>query len=293
MYNESICLRCNVSAASYKFDKNKCVVSGCETHSDSGYDNHYDSGYDNYSNNYYYHSYAIMGYTYNESKCSDTGCETHRDSGCETHSNSGYDDYSNCTNACYVQWTYGNYGNDSAPNRGSPYSVSWGASWSGDALIGTYIADSESGIKELRDKIKSIADNKGRNKVSDSLVTTTNSSSGNATFDAGEKIEDIQFLSLRNTLENLFQDLKQSSSSIPIRAEGDRILKSDFTIMKQKVDELAGSTISYANCNHSGYSNNSGYNNTGAPNSSYVDSSVCTQYSNAASYTNHKDVRYS
>lgn len=312
MYNETICFRCNVSAASYTYVKNRCINTGCSTHNDSGYNNHYDSGYNNhydsgcghyvggtykdYSGSYGDGYYGDTTYSVCGDYCSthsDSGCSTHSDSGYSNHSDSGYSDYKNCTNSCLVQWTYGNYGNDSAPNKGNAYSFSWSASnWNGNALVPEYIKDSESAMIELRNNIAHLVANKGRNKVSGDLVTTTNAQSGNATFDAGDIVDDLQYMSLRNTLDNLYQDLKQASSGLVTVSLGTLAKKVDIESIKQKITTLAGDTITYSNCNNSNYSNNSGYNNTGAPNSSYVDAGVCNQYKNGAAYTNYSDVRY-
>lgn len=295
-YAETICLRCTVVAASYTFIRNACVNDGSPGECyDYGCNDCSDHGYNNYSDYLIYANYTDgEEYYCGEVVCYDMGCYDYENYYCSDYTDDYYyTDYNDCTDACYVKWTYDNYGNESAPNTGAPLSGFAWTTFTSDIASGSYVADAENKIKELRDKIHTLVDNKGRNKVSDADVTTTNSKSGDATFGSGMPVDDLQYTSLRSTLEALYQDLKQTSAGTSAVSSGNSLDEAAINLLRTKVTELANATITYSNCNHSGYSNNSGYNNTGAPNSSYVDSSVCSQYKDSGTYKDNYEYRYS
>ncbi len=159
------------------------------------------------------------------------------------HSNRGYHhyNYSNTT-------TYTNY------NTGSALSLSWSPPWSGNSLTSTYIAESVAGLKELRANMLRISNEKSQQSASIDL-STSSPNVGNAEFDAPgpDFVEDNQYDALKDSLDNLWAAIKgdddATTPEAPVRNAADKILKTDFELLKTKTDALAayGDTADYLN----------------------------------------------
>lgn len=221
---------CEVSYSDYKECK------------DTYYD--YYSPLDNYCGDTYEDSYKFYGY-YSDYKDCETSYYNYKD--CET-------DYNNLANDCKTKINYTNYSEFTLTNKGLPLSpaLSWNSSWSGDTLVAEKLTDSISAIKNIRDNIKRLTDEKGLNTVSSSNVLPTSGNSKDAEFNDGvpetiEYVEDIHFNALRDTLDALYTQLTGASSGISKVANEQLISRSQVQALKAKTDDLAEATVSYSN----------------------------------------------
>ena len=186
--------------------------------------------------------------------------------------------YSNYKNGCTVTYSYTNYANASHENSGAAYSFTW----SEPALTTTGAVKNISDPKtyaavlnELKTKINTLCSSKGRNSVTANSQTFT----GGATSASGSS-----YNSLRTTLNNLYQDLLRSSTSVTPAVNYQRIAGTKISELKNQIDNLAGTSIVYAN-----------YVNTTAQTfqascSTYIDA---TSYINTTTYTDTSSSRSS
>lgn len=289
-YSESFSRYCTTAGPSYSCNVGSCTnlyknycptsyscsVSGCAT-------NYYSESYDNYgcSN----HTESCNDCTEcNDYYTDDHGCATHTESGTyhyDSCKDKGYDncsetcddyygycnDYynyknncSNYTNACQVTFSYTNYANVAAKyNTGQAQTLSWSQPalqvTSGVASISDpkeYLAV----MTELKAKINTLCSSKGRNKVT---ANSTAIASGNSLAS--------QYNGLRATLNSLYSDLKQTSTSAPTATVYKRTLGTDISGLRNQIDDLAKAVISYAN-----YVDHSNTCYQGSTNSTYIDS---------------------
>ena len=156
--------------------------------------------------------------------------------------------YDNYANDCSTSYTYTNHVDYSNYDSGSPQSLTWGANWSGDTMVATYISDSINALKEIRDNIELISFNKGQQDVSSSNVSSETGDSEDSKFNANEKVDDLQYDAMRNTLEELYTALTGVGAGLEVKDLGDKIKKTEWEALKTKADDLMESYIdSYNN----------------------------------------------
>lgn len=304
-YSETFSRYCTTSGPSYptgnSFYRNycstsySCSVSGCytyyytESYDNSGCSNHTDSCTDIYSdgcNDYYEDDECnthVEGYAGNGhyESCTNKGYDNCGETCNDYYERYGdYSNYSNTcsnyTNACQVTFTYTNYADVAAKyNTGQAMTLSWSQPAlqvsSGVASISDpkeYLAV----MTELKTKINTLCSSKGRNKVT---ANSTSIASGNTLAS--------QYNGLRATLNSLYTDLKQTSTSAPTATVYKRTLGTDISGIRNQIDDLAKAVITYTN-----YVDHSDTCYQGSTNSTYIDSISYTNSSSSqrASATN-------
>lgn len=95
--------------------------------------------------------------------------DNHGDWGtCKFHSqyiNSCTQSYTNYSD-CEMYEDYTNHINYTNPDIGDPITLTWTSPWTGDTLTSTYIAESIEGLKELRDNVEYLSNNKSQQSAS-------------------------------------------------------------------------------------------------------------------------------
>jgi len=200
--------------------------------------------------------------------------------GCATY-HSSYGDYHNAhynyvNHQAGAHYNYSNHINYSNPNTGAPMTVNWSDPWSGNNLDALYISESIDAIKQLRDNLKQISTNKSQQNSSVDLESNS-SRVGDQRFEAGNKIDDDQYDAIKESLDNLWSDIKgdddQSTPQASAKNAGELWRKSDWEFLKQKIDELAS------------YDDSADYSNTKSTTSG-------TSHTNHSSYFNWRNVPY-
>lgn len=245
---------------------NKCMVCTNSYYNASPCSNTY-SDYADCEVSYYNYKDCEVSYSNCTNVCSHT-CTNYAD--CETS-------YIDCTNQCSVTWSYTNYADISNTNKGAAYTFTWvqpalkattaeGVKQITDPVQYTAV------LTELKEKINHLAANKGRNKVTANSTTTS-----------GSVITD-KYEGLRATLNALYTDLKQSSSSVTPSVKYKRVGGDKIYEMKSQIDALAQATITYTNYVNtssnaavSGSTNSTYIDVTISGSTPYTDYSICTQ----------------
>lgn len=157
-------------------------------------------------------------------------------------------------------------------NTGQPISLSWDY-WPDNDLNDDKIQNSVDRLKELREQISYLQENKGwKTKVdpnnSTQLIpdnpTLDLSGAADSEFNDGdpgtvEYVEDVQYDSLREGFDALYSNIISGSSGLVDKNSGDRIMAEDFEALKTKIDELASSDVSAQYTNHSNHSSHVNY----------------------------------
>lgn len=156
--------------------------------------------------------------------------------------------YKNQSNDCATKINYVNYANAPLSNKGGSVSLSWSSNL--DSI--ETIQESIGAITELRDKVRYLAQNKGTNTVSENNVKEESGKSSNTTFNDNnpntpEFVSREQFNAIRDTLENLFNEITSKTISTEKKDSGSKVKKRDIRRLKGDVDTLAGTQAYYAN----------------------------------------------
>ena len=197
-------------------------------------------------------SYGAWSYRNTYYNYSDCEVSYHNYTDCETS-------YNNAVNDCNTYTNYANHIDYSNPNSGDPMSLSWESPWGGwnnDDIAADKISESVNAIKQLRHNIKHLSENKSQQNASVD-VGQDSPNVGDEELDppGPDYVEEKQWDALRDSLENLWQAIASSSSNTPDRSQGDLIKKSDWSLLKQKTDDLAQFDASSSYSNHVDYSN--------------------------------------
>lgn len=216
----------------------------------------YDNSHDNHTNSFGSNTSHTSHGNYNDA-------HSNYNNLCVT----AHSDYSNCTtshnnyaNDCSVHSNYVNHVNYANPNTGTPINLTWNSSWF-DSTEETTIHESVNAIKELRDKIKFLSENKGQQDV-----PYIGSHVEDGEFDGvgTDYVEDEQYDTLKANLDALFVEINGTPTGLPDIAEDQPIQKEVFENLKPKIDEIASEDISSRYANHIDYQDvgHTNHNNT-------------------------------
>lgn len=166
------------------------------------------------------------------------------------HSNS-YHNHSNVYHAyCVTTYGYNNHFNYTNPTTANYDPGAFDSAWSGTALTSTYITESVDAIKDLRNKIKLIANNKGQSTIIPTNVESASGITANTEFDGvgHDYVENEHYNALRSTMAELWTDLNVSGSfSSADLNDNDEIKRDDWNTLKGDVDDVISCSVSYSN----------------------------------------------
>ncbi|MCF7870397.1 MAG: hypothetical protein K9M01_04700, partial [Candidatus Omnitrophica bacterium] len=107
-------------------------------------------------------------------------------------------------------------------------------------------------LKEIRDNIRYLSQNKGQQSVDDTDVSSTSGASQDDEFDDSnsathETVENEHYEGMRQTIEGLYQALLSSSTGLSTKSDGNMVKKTEWETMKTKTDDLAETSVAYSN----------------------------------------------
>ncbi len=181
---------------------------------------------------------------------------------------SNYYYYINYRNTCSNYVTYDDHNNYQHTNLGfknaSDLSISWSSPWSGSSqnrtLDSTYISNSVSAIKQLRDNIVNLQGKLHQNADLPSALYDV----ADTNWDSGDIIDDYDHDRIKANLDRLWTAIRNDDdSSTPgttaVNA-GTEIEKAEWQGIANKVDQLAA----YSDPSYINHVNSTSYYNTGS-----------------------------
>jgi len=168
-------------------------------------------------------------------------------------------DYTNYTNRC--THAYRNVWSYKAPDKGTDHTApSWTSPWGGShgnrTLNVTYIEESVDAIKKLRDELKAFEERRENLKVTFTTdLSSTSPRVGDDQFNDNnpatpEKVEDDQYDAIKESIDNLWNKVKGTSSGLPVKNPGEKISKTDLEVMANKLDNMTTTTTASYYANH-------------------------------------------
>lgn len=150
-------------------------------------------------------------------------------------------------------------GSDTDPAKSTAVTINHQAalSWStwptNDIADGSYVASAEDKIKELRNKVQALANEKVNVSTSSSVqgasasnfppaalnVSTNIGKAADGTFDAADPVDDAQYDGIRDALEQVHIGVTGSSSGLTVLDSGNYLDDADIEAIKAKIDYLA------------------------------------------------------
>jgi hypothetical protein len=170
---------------------------------------------------------------------------------------------------------HGNHGNHNSSiittseileNTGEKINLSW-ENWDSQSLDETYASSSIDNIKELRDKIYYLQQNKSGDsgELDNPSVNFTGAEDHNFNDNdpsTPEYIDDVQYDTIKNQFEKLYEHMKNETKTLPGAEEGEKIEKNKIEIIRAEIDQLAGYDTSAAYTNHNNHESHASYSNT-------------------------------
>lgn len=153
-------------------------------------------------------------------------------------------------------------------DTGAPMTLSW-EDWDSQNIDDVYVSSSIDKIKELREKIDYLKNNKSgiSGEVSDNPSTDFTGAEDQDFNDADpgtpEYIDDVQYDTIKNNLEALYTHMKNGqSTNLNDANEGEFLSKEKIELIRIKIDELATYDSSPSYVNHNNHSSHVNYRNT-------------------------------
>lgn len=145
-----------------------------------------------------------------------------------------------------------------------PAPLSWSTWPTNDIVEGSYVASAEDKIKELRNKVQALANQKVYVSTDSSVQGASTSNfppvamdisanigkAADGTFDAADPVDDAQYDGIRDGLEQVHVGVTGSGAGLPVVDNGSYLNDADVEAIKTKIDYLAAYDAKAKHGNH-------------------------------------------